>query len=68
VRSYFTQTKIHDLTIKDHHPPPPEKPPPPDDEPGGITELLMAVFRPLDRPLVLDLRSKLSHDPEYHTG
>jgi hypothetical protein len=51
-------------------PPPPEKPPPPlpDDEPGGDTDELIALPRPLDKFEVLALRLRLFHDPLYQAG
>jgi hypothetical protein len=51
-------------------PPPPEKPPPllPDEDPGGVTDELIAELRPLERPAVVALISKLFQEPLYQTG
>jgi hypothetical protein len=51
-------------------PPPPENPPPPppEDEPGGVTELLIAVFRLLESWLVLEVRFATLQLPLYQAG
>ena len=51
-------------------PPPPEDPPPPppEDEPGGETDELIELPRPLERLAVFPLMSKLFHEPLYQLG